>query len=239
MRLRAALFDVGNTLLTLDYPRLAREVSSVAGVPLTSQSLAAQGAEAARAMEAASGGDAARARVYLQALFRLAGVPAGRMPDVERRLYELHYEQHLWSGLDPDTPAALSRLRAAGWRLGVVSNSDGRVDDALAAAGLLKHFEVVIDSGLVGVEKPAPAIFHAALDRMGVRAAEALYVGDVYEVDVVGARAAGMGAILLDPDGRYAGSDVTTAGTVAEAVELMLRTQDTGLRTQDSGLSLS
>ena len=229
MRLRAALFDVGNTLLTLDYHRLAREVSLVAGVPLTAENLTAQGAEAARAMEATSGGDRERARVYLQALFRLAGVPAGRMPDVEQRLYELHHERHLWSGSDPDTPATLSRLRAAGWRLGVVSNSDGKVEGALAAAGLLKHFDVAIDSALVGVEKPDPAIFHAALDRMGMRAAEALYVGDVYEVDVVGARAAGMGVILLDPDGRYAGSDVTTARSVPEAVELMLRTPDSGL----------
>ena len=228
-----ALFDVGNTLLTLDYPRLAREISLVAGVSLTPQHLAAQGAEAARAMEAASGADRERARVYLQALFRLAGVPAGRMPDVERRLHELHREQHLWSGSDPDIPWALSRLRAAGWRLGVVSNSDGKVESALTAAGLREHFEVVIDSSLVGVEKPDPAIFRAALDRMGVRAAEALYVGDVYEVDVVGARAAGMAVILLDPDGRYAGSDATTARSVVEAIELMLKTEDSGHRTPD------
>ena len=95
------------------------------------------------------------------------------------------------------TREALDRLRAAGLRLGVVSNSDGRVEEALVAAGLRDRFDVVLDSALVGVEKPDPAIFRAALDALGVAPAEALYVGDLYEVDVVGARAAGMPAALL------------------------------------------
>jgi putative hydrolase of the HAD superfamily len=82
----------------------------------------------------------------------------------------------------------------------VVSNSDGRVEEALVAAGLRDCFDVVLDSALVGVEKPDPAIFRAALAALGVAPDEALYVGDLYDVDVVGARAAGMEAVLLVPD---------------------------------------
>jgi putative hydrolase of the HAD superfamily len=93
----------------------------------------------------------------------------------------------------------LDRLRAAGLRLGVVSNSDGRVEEALAAAGIRDRFDVILDSARVGVEKPDPAIFRAALTTLGVAPEEALHVGDLYDVDVVGARAAGIEAILLVP----------------------------------------
>jgi putative hydrolase of the HAD superfamily len=51
----------------------------------------------------------------------------------------------------------------------------------------------------VGVEKPDPRIFRMALERMGIEPEDAVYVGDVYEIDVVGARAAGMRAYLIDP----------------------------------------
>ena len=91
-------------------------------------------------------------------------------------------------------------LSAAGLRLGVVSNSDGRVEEALAAAGIRDRFDVILDSALVGVEKPDPAIFRAALAALGVAPEEALYVGDLYDVDVVGARAAGIEGVLLVPE---------------------------------------
>jgi putative hydrolase of the HAD superfamily len=58
-----------------------------------------------------------------------------------------------------------------------------------------------MDSTLAGVEKPDPAIFVSALEALGVEPAAALYVGDLYEVDVLGARAAGMDAVLLLPAG--------------------------------------
>jgi haloacid dehalogenase superfamily, subfamily IA, variant 3 with third motif having DD or ED/haloacid dehalogenase superfamily, subfamily IA, variant 1 with third motif having Dx(3-4)D or Dx(3-4)E len=109
----------------------------------------------------------------------------------------LHAERHLWSGIAADTHDALARLRAAGLRLGVVSNSDGRVEEALQVSGLRDYFDVVVDSTLAGVEKPDPAIFRAALDVLGVGASEALYVGDLYDVDVIGANAAGIPAVLL------------------------------------------
>ncbi len=195
------LFDAGNTLVFLDYSRMASAVGAALDIPLTGQVLTAGAAEASRAMEAARGADRERAAAYLEALFRAAGVPGERMDAVRACLTRLHLERHLWSSVAGDTPEALARLRAAGLRLGVVSNSDGRVEAALEAAGLLQYFDVVLDSALVGVEKPDPAIFRAALDALGVRPDEALYVGDLYEVDVLGARAAGMDAVLLCPGG--------------------------------------
>jgi HAD superfamily hydrolase (TIGR01509 family) len=178
---------------------MAEGVGAALGLPLAGDTLAAGASAAARAMERVRGADRDRATVYLETLFTLAGVPPERLGEVRTCLAGLHQERHLWCATAAGTRETLGRLRAAGLRLGVVSNSDGRVDAALRAAGLRDCFEVVVDSALFGAEKPDPAIFRAALDALGVRPAEALYVGDLYEVDVLGANAAGIPAVLLAP----------------------------------------
>ncbi len=222
MSLKAVLFDAGNTLLFLDYGRLAPAVGEATGVALTAERLRAVAGEAARSLERRDGTDRERASRYLEAIFRLAGVPAAQGETVRDTLLALHREKHLWGAMDPRTPAALARLREAGYRLGVISNSDGRVVEGLGAVGLVGWFELVIDSADVGVEKPDPRIFGIALERLGLAAHEALYVGDIYEVDVVGARAAGLDVILLDPLGQHAGRDVTVAATVADVADRLL-----------------
>ncbi len=199
MTLRAILFDAGNTLLFLDYARMASAVGAALGLPLTVTRLEQSARSAAAAMDTGQGRDRERAAVFLETLFRTAGVPAARLDDLRRLLARLHDERHLWASTACGTREALLALRAVGLRLGVVSNSDGRVEVALEAADIRDCFDVVVDSALVGLEKPDPAIFHVALDGLGVSADEALYVGDLYEVDIVGARAAGLEAVLIDP----------------------------------------
>jgi putative hydrolase of the HAD superfamily len=194
---------------------MAEGVGAALGLPLAGDRLAAGAAEATRAMEQVRGADRDRATVYLETLFTLAGVPAERLGEVRTCLAGLHEERHLWCATADGTFATLERLRAAGLRLGVVSNSDGRVEAALTAAGLRDCFEVVIDSALFGSEKPDPAIFRAALEALGVAPNEALYVGDLYEVDVLGARAAGIEAILLLPETTAAPSDVRRVASLA------------------------
>ena len=222
MTLRAVLFDAGNTLLFLDYARMARAVGTALGFPLTGDGLAAHAPEASEAMERASGNDKERASTYLEALFRFSGVPVERMAEVRDCLDALHRERHLWCSIRDRTHEALGRLRAAGIRLGIVSNSDGRVEQALTAAGLREYFDVVIDSSLVGIEKPDPAIFRAALDALGVEPEEALYVGDLYEVDVVGARAAGIEAVLLAPSSPGPHRPCRTATSIDELVNTLM-----------------
>jgi putative hydrolase of the HAD superfamily len=220
--IRAVLFDAGNTLVFLDYERIAVGVGTALGLPLTGQGLAVHAAEAASAMEAAAGTDRDRAAVYLEALFRLAGVPATRMAEVRECLRRMHGELHLWCSVHEHTHDALARLRAAGLRLGIVSNSDGRVDQALSAAGLREYFDVVIDSSIFGTEKPDPAIFRAALEALDVAPEDALYVGDVYDVDVVGARAAGMEAVLLTSGGARQNPPCRTAASIDELADALL-----------------
>jgi HAD superfamily hydrolase (TIGR01509 family) len=100
-----------------------------------------------------------------------------------------------WDQILPGTREALDRLRRQ-YSIAVISNADGRIDAVLRRCG-------ICDSGNVGHEKPHPAIFAAALREMKADPAESLYVGDVFSVDYVGARNAGMQAVLFDVAGAY------------------------------------
>lgn len=122
---------------------------------------------------------------------------------VLRRLRAAEADDRLWSRVPPGTAESLAQLRAGGLRLAVVSNSNGTVEAKLERAGLRAHFHAVIDSHLVGVEKPEPAIFRRALELAGSAAERTLHVGDIYSVDVKGARDAGLHAVLLDPFGDW------------------------------------
>lgn len=212
------LFDAGNTLVFLDYARLAEGVGAALGLPLTGEGLSRHATAAARAMEVTAGTDQDRAAAYLETLFVLGGVPAQRLEEVRSCLGRMHDERHLWSAVVKGSAESLARLRAAGLRLGVVSNSDGRVEQALQAAGLREYFDVVMDSALIGVEKPDPRIFQAALNALGVTPEEALYVGDLYEVDILGAEAAGITAVLLGQSDSGSQPGCRTAASIEDLV---------------------
>lgn len=113
-----------------------------------------------------------------------------------------------WDQILPGTRNALRRL-AEKFRIAVISNADGRIENVLSRCGIADCFESITDSGIVGVEKPRREIFEAALKTMNASAEESVYVGDVYSVDYVGARSAGMDAILFDLAGAYRSRDVS------------------------------
>jgi putative hydrolase of the HAD superfamily len=94
----------------------------------------------------------------------------------------------------------LTELRARGYGLGLLTNRHnvGRFHELLDQMDLWPYFDLVLASGEVGIQKPDPRIFDAALDRLGAQAEESLYVGDNYWADVVGARRAGLTPVLLD-----------------------------------------
>lgn len=224
MTLRAVLFDAGNTLLFLEYDRLAREVGAALDLTIDAGALRRAAPDAARLLERGAGvTDRERASRYLEALFLFGGVAEARLGEVRDALLGMHAVRHLWSGVQRDTHDALRRLREMGILTGVVSNSDGRVAAALEAAGLLELLDVVIDSAEVGVEKPDPAIFAPALEALGIAPDETVYLGDIYEVDVVGARAAGIEPLLVDADGRHAERDVPVFGSVGAALAALER----------------
>lgn len=127
----------------------------------------------------------------------------GDGPDVESVAREIvrrwEHAQHF--ELYDDVLPVLSELRRAGLKLGLVSNTSRDLD------AFVRHFGIDVDawisSGTHGKVKPSPLIFAAALDLLGVTAADAIMVGDSLEDDIEGARACGVRAILLDRSGRH------------------------------------
>ena len=108
-----------------------------------------------------------------------------------------------------DVPAVLARLGDAGLALGIVSNFEAWLDALLERLGVRSTFGVVVISGMEGLEKPDPRIFELALERAGVAAGEAAYVGDNPEFDVEPALALGMTPVLIDRRDRYPEADGT------------------------------
>ena len=127
-----------------------------------------------------------------------------------------------WDQLLPGTRAVLERIRQK-YRIAVISNADGKIENVLSRCGIADCFESITDSGIVGFEKPRAEIFEAALRTMNVRADQSLYVGDVYSVDYIGATNAGMHAVLFDVAGAYRDRPEPRVETLAQ-LERWLRT---------------
>lgn len=126
-----------------------------------------------------------------------------------------------WRRPVPGARRAVERLRRAGVRVAVISNSAGGVRDMLVEAGLGRLFEFVIDSSEVGTAKPDPAIFRLALDRMGLGPERVWYVGDSPHHDLAGARAAGLAAAVLVDPLDLGPTEVTRISSVAELPSLL------------------
>lgn len=120
-----------------------------------------------------------------------------------------------WNQILPGTRQALDRIRSD-YTIAVISNADGEIDKVLKRCGIADSFACITDSGIVGYEKPHPAIFNTALNQMNADPAESLYVGDVYSVDYVGARKAGMQAVLFDLAGAYREREFPRVESLAE-----------------------
>lgn len=219
--LEAVLFDAGNTLVFVDSERML-EIFESCGVRVGAETLSAAELDArlslTRYLEnaGATGTEAHFWREYFGTLLSACGARGEALERIEEEVRRVHASDHLWTRIDEGTPRALAALRDAGYRLGVVSNADGRIAWLLERLGIAEFFEVVVDSGRVGVEKPDPRIFEVALDALGLPPEACLYAGDLYPVDVVGARRAGLRALLVDPWDAFAGRDVDRVRSVGE-----------------------
>jgi HAD superfamily hydrolase (TIGR01549 family) len=120
-----------------------------------------------------------------------------------------------WSEMRAGTREILQRLGRR-YPLAIISNADGKIADLLKRRGIADCFQTITDSGLVGCEKPDPAIFESALRSMGRAPGQSLYVGDFYSIDYRGATRAGMQAILLDVSGAYRDSGAPRVESLEE-----------------------
>lgn len=196
---RAVLFDAGGTLIHMDGERVCR----AAGVPFDAAAfrkaeVSAFAAVRRLVLSRPESRDAERIPLYFDTLLQGLGLAEeGERRLAGGRVAGEHARSNLWSRRADDSAETLQTLLDRGYRVAVVSNADGRVRGLLENAGLTRFLEFVVDSAEIGVEKPDARIFHAATDRLGLPPAECAYVGDIYEIDIVGAAGAGLSGILV------------------------------------------
>jgi putative hydrolase of the HAD superfamily len=118
-----------------------------------------------------------------------------------------------------DSLPALKALKGKDIQMGVISNIGESIDSYLDKAGFTDYFTYKVTSFEAGFDKPQPQIFQLALKRAGATAAEALFVGDQYDLDVVGARSAGITPILIDRDGADANYDCIVISDLSQVMD--------------------
>jgi HAD superfamily hydrolase (TIGR01509 family) len=226
MAIETLFLDAGGVLVHPNWTRVADTLARH-GVATSADALRAAEPRAKRQIDEGtnirSTTDAQRAWVYMDLVFEGARVPKSAAADAAiAELATYHAAHNLWEHVPTDVVPALERMRAAVSKLVVVSNANGVLERMFERVGLARYFDVICDSCVEQVEKPDPRYFHLALQRSGSRAESTLHVGDLYHVDVMGARGAGLQAILYDPANLYEGMDcdrVMTLDALAQVVE--------------------
>lgn len=166
--------------------------------------------------------DADRGSMHFRIMLERAGVPPeAPVQGVLDELWTYHMEHNLWEYVPPDVIPALERLAATGVQMAIGSNANGILHRVFERAGLRRYFGVICDSHVEGVEKPDRRFFEILVARAGGRPETTLHLGDLYHVDVVGARRAGLQAMLFDPHDLYTGYDVTRVKNLNEIVRLV------------------
>ena len=225
--MRAVIFDAGNTLLRMNYRVIAEQLAArgraVSAEQVEEAELRARVHLDPHLAPGRSTESATTHGRYLRYLLEhLAVTDEAEIDAIARWRRGYNLPVGLWNRADPEALAAVRRVRAAGLVAGVISNSNGSVRSILEETGLAAHLDFIIDSSVVGVEKPDPRIFELGLREAAVRPDQAVYVGDLYSVDVLGARGAGLDGILLDPGGFWGPRDCRLARGLGEAVRLAL-----------------
>jgi putative hydrolase of the HAD superfamily len=157
-------------------------------------------------------------RIYGEALERL------EVPDPNGEIFEALYERYtrydsyrLFSECIP----TLMAIREAGLVVGLISNFEEWLEGMLIEMEIAHLFDFMIISGKEGIEKPDPAIFQLALERSGIAAETAVYVGDHPRLDFEASRAVGMEAVLIDRKGNHPGFEGDRIETLDQLLGLL------------------
>jgi HAD superfamily hydrolase (TIGR01509 family) len=224
MSIDTVFLDAGGVLCHPSWTRVADALVRH-GASVTAAALAAAEQKATYDIDQAavigSTDDRARGWLYFNLVLQHAGVPQSDATDAAlAELRDYHRSDNLWEHVEGDVEPALAALKARGLKLVVVSNANGRLRHLFDRVGLTKWFDHVLDSHEWGVEKPDPRLFRLALEQAGAEPARTVHVGDLYYVDVVGARNAGLrDGVLFDMAGLYDGVDCPRVGSLAALVE--------------------
>lgn len=205
--LKAVFIDVGNTLL---YEKPSRfeiyaEEARRRGVEVPSHAMRALMTRVHRELPREIGGAFRYTEgwfsAYIEHIFHLElGIAKGELPALREGLFGRFAAAGTFRPF-PGSQELLASLRERGLRLGIISNWSTRLPALLEELGLSKLVDFVLCSALERAEKPDPVLFERALARAGVAPDEALHAGDDLEKDFLGARRAGLRAVLVDHDG--------------------------------------
>lgn len=232
---RAVVFDVGGVFL-LPTPGPFREVFAEVGVSASASDddfhRAHYLATAALDRVDDEGGDSRACwTAYRDAFSDVVAPDHGLGADALAQLWDGPAIER-WAWTQPDAAEALRHLVDAGWPVAIVSNADGTVEESLRRRGICQVGDGdgasvlhITDSHVVGVHKPDPSIFADVLARLAdldIEPDRCLYVGDTRLADVVGARAAGMQVVQIDPYDLYVDHDHARAASVVEVVDRLL-----------------
>ena len=238
--IRGVFFDAGNTILFPDY-YIYRDICEALGVEAAIDEIVRAEAKARgafdRSVADSPGSDVYDFwAVYYTPFFEVLGVSDESIPDaIEMTRVANDTGLGIWKQPVEGLESTLDNLSARDLSLGVISNSDGRLEWRLEEIGVLDRFDFVIDSAIVGISKPDRRIFEDALKRSSLSPEEAVYVGDYYEVDVRGARAAGMSPVLFDPVGAYNDVDCEVISRLKDIVDVVDGWMDDAGWTGDAG----
>lgn len=217
--------DAGGTLVWPNWQRIS-DILRKHGITVDASALAAADPHVRKALDdhllIAASSDQRRAWRYFDDILAAAGVAsssqtAAALADVEG----YQRTSNIWECVPEFVPATLAELRHSGYRLVVVSNANGTVRQAFARLGLLPLVDMVIDSAEERLEKPDPRLFDRALERSGARGDRTVHVGDFFHIDVAGARAAGLAAVLVDEADLYPTVDCPRITSIAELPTLL------------------
>ncbi len=222
MPLETVFLDAGGVLLFPNWQRISTALARHR-VEVEPEALAAADPIARKQIDdgqtIASTTDAKRGWLFFNLILTAAGVPLSDATDAAlAELHEYHRERNLWESVPEGVIPALEALGSRGLRLTVVSNANGTLCAHMDRLGLTRYLHCVLDSCDFGVEKPDPRLFQIALERSGASAETTIHVGDLYQVDVLGARAAGLRGVLLDEHGLYEGVDCPRVRSLGELV---------------------
>ena len=222
MAIQTVFLDAGGVLVNPNWARVS-DVLARHGVTVAASALVAAEPHAKKQLDTGdtirATNDQQRGWTYFNLVLGAAGVPLSNATDAAlAELHLYHQEFNLWETVFDETRPALAALRARGFRLAVVSNANGTLHRMFARLGLTDAVDAVFDSCDEGVEKPDPRFFRLALERVGAEAATTVHVGDLFHVDVVGARAAGIEPVLLDAANLYPDANCTRVRSLSELV---------------------
>jgi putative hydrolase of the HAD superfamily len=206
---KAVFFDAGNTLLYTSptvaeiYHAVAKDYGCLVSVDEIRQASRKVFLEFSTALlkenqdhRHSDEEDRRRWAEMIRSTFQQIGFDEG-MDEITEKLFQAFKDPKIWR-LFPEVIGVLSELKSQGYKLAIVSNWSSVLLNLSNALKIEPYMDATMVSAVVGWAKPSPVIFQKALDSIEVSPGEAIHVGDSYHDDILGAKSAGIDAVLID-----------------------------------------